>query len=175
MRAKLKQGASILAFFGLMIAFAGRGVGEDDPDMSDWHIKDVYNYLSEAGEDLSGEETRKYCQFLIDCQDPAHGTFSDKFDDYIYSVRAYYLLKRFGYEPKYRLAVIQQVGKDLHYGRVSDASDTIVSDTIDPEIFRQWLDRVRATYDAYTAGSLMGHFIHPHAMNLEKEGKSPED
>ncbi len=144
-------------------------------DTSKWHIKDIYNYLSEAGEDLFDKEIREYCQFIIDSQDPKRGTFADEFDEYIYSVKAYYLLKRFGYEPKYRMAVRQQVGKDLHYGRVSDDSDVIVTDTIDPKLFKQWLDRVRTTYDAYDAGSLMGHFIHPHAMNIERDGKKLED
>jgi len=150
--------------------------GGEDPgqDQTEWKIKEIYQYLTTLGDELSQEDVDRYCQFIVDCQDPERGTFADKHDDYIYSVKAYHLLKRFGYEPRYRLAVIQQVGKDLHYGQVSDQSDVIVSDTIAPKLFRQWLDRVRDTYDAYAAGSLMGHFIAPHVMNLEQAGEPLE-
>ncbi len=43
------------------------------------------------------------------------------------------------------------------------------------KVIGQWLNRVRANYNAYAAGSLIGHFIHPHAMNLALESKSVED
>ncbi len=169
------QGLLVPALAMAFLVSTPTWAGTPKVDTSEWHIKEIYNYLQEAGEDLYSEEIRRYCQFLIDSQDPERGTFSDKFGDYIYSVKAYYLLKRFGYEPQYPLAVLQQVGKDLHYGCVSDDSDVIVSETIAPERFRQWLDRVRATYDAYAAGSLIGHFIAPHVMNLKKAGKTIQD
>ena len=121
-------------------------------DGSDWNIKEVYQHLSVMGDELPKEEVARYCEFLIDCQEPEHGIFADKFENTIYSVKAHYLLKRFGYEPKHPLSVCQHVGKDLHYSKVDGQ---IISEQSDPKLFRKWLDKTRATYDAYAAGSLI--------------------
>jgi len=147
-------------------------VGAPPKDSSSWNIKEIYEYLSVMGAELSKEDVARYCKFLVDSQEPKRGIFVDKFGNTIYSVKAYYLLKQFGYEPKYPLSVCQHVGKDLHYCQVDGQ---IITEQSSPEVFRQWLDKTRATYDAYAAGSLMGHFITPHVMNLEKAGKKLED
>jgi len=41
--------------------------------------------------------------------------------------------------------------------------------------FRDWLDFIYKNYKGYPAGSIRGHFISPHVMNLKKQGKSPDD
>jgi hypothetical protein len=148
------------------------GVETPTKDTSDWNIKEIYQYLSVMGDELPKEEVARCCQFLINCQEPKRGIFVDKFENTVYSVKAYHLLKRFGYEPQYPLSVSQHVGKDLHYCQVDGQ---IVTEQSDPELFRKWLDKTRDTYDAYAAGSLIGHFIAPHVMNLEKAGKKLED
>jgi len=141
-------------------------------DNSEWKIQEIYGYLSVVGDDLGKEKVARYCQFLVDSQEPEHGIFADKFGKTIYSVKAFYLLKRFGYKPKYPLSVTQHIGKDLHYSMVDGE---MISEKSSPETFRKWLDKTRDSYDAYAAGSLMGHFIAPHVMNLEMAGKSIED
>ena len=136
-------------------------------DRSQWHIKDIYNYLGAMGDDLSPQKAAKYCQFIIDCQDPNTGNFVDRHGEFIYSVKAYYTLKRFGYEPKYPLSVCEPPYRNFTCEEVSEQ--------MSPEGFREWLDYIYNHFNAYGAGSLRGHLIHPHVMNLEKAGKAIED
>ena len=136
-------------------------------DPSTWKIKEVYSYLSAVGEDLSPEEAGVYCQFIIDCQDPQNGAFVDAEGGFIYSVKGYYLVKRFGYEPKYPLSVCEPPYRN-------ETSEE-VSEKMSVAGFREWLDHIYQEYDAYGAGSLRGHFIAPHVMNLQQAGKPVEN
>jgi hypothetical protein len=153
----LIQGASAWA--------AGNDPGQTNS--SKWHIKDIYKYLGATGDELSPEEAGKYCRFIIDCQDPNAGNFTDAYGEFVYSVKAYYTLKRFGYEPKYPLSVCEPPYRNF--------TSEEVREQMSVEGFREWLDYVYKNWDAYGAGSLRGHFIHPHVMNLEKAGKTIED
>ncbi len=171
-RPVLQQVVLLLAGAGLHgTAMLPADIHVPGPDSSQWDIRNVYNYLSTMGEELSDKDVSRYCRYLIDSQEPERGVFADRFGHTIYSVKAFYLLQRFGYTPRYPLSVCQHLGKDLHYCTVDDQ---IISESSDPELFRRWLDRVRDEYDAYAAGSLIGHFITPHVLNLKRSGRPLE-
>jgi len=94
---------AIVLFWDAVLA-----VAKPSADASRLHIQDIYNYLGTLGDELPKDEIAKYCRFLIDCQDPGTGNFHDKSGKGVYSVKAYYLLKQFGYEPRYPLGVCQE-------------------------------------------------------------------
>ena len=157
----------IIAFLLTACAVGRQDQAPKKTDTSNWKIKDVYAYLGAVGDELSQEKTAEYCQFMLDCQDPNSGNFSDKSGEFVYSVKAYYTLKRFGYTPKYPLSVCEPPYRNF--------TDEEVSEHMSVEGFREWLDYIYKNYDAYGAGSLRGHFIHPHVMNLKKAGKTIAD
>ena len=159
-------------FLALLCLASMAQAGSPGPDSTKWKIKEIYQYLTVMGDELPQEQLKRYCQFIVDCQEPERGIFVDKYGETIYSVKAYYLLKRFGYRPKFPLSVSQHLGKDLHYSLVDGE---VISERSSPDLFRKWLDKTRNTYDAYAAGSLMGHFIAPHVLNLEAAGRKIED
>ena len=151
-------------------AFCIADTAEYQADVSSWHIADIHKYCSTNMESLSDEERNRYASFFIECQDPETGNFVDSHGDAFYSVKVYYLLKRLGYEPKYPLGVCQQIGTDY-----CEVDGVPVTEYMTPEDFRRWLDKIHSKYDAYGAGSLFGHFINPHLINLEIEGKTADD
>lgn len=151
-------------------AFCIADTAEYQADVSKWHIADIYKYCSTNMESLSDAERNQYARFFMECQDPETGNFVDSYGDAFYSVKVYYLLKRLGYEPKYPLGVCQQVGTDY-----CEMDDVPVTEYMTPEDFKRWLDKIHSKYDAYSAGSLFGHFINPHLINLEIEGKTVDD
>lgn len=146
------------------------GAGEHQMETSKWHIADIYKYCSTNMESFSDKEKEQYANFLRECQDSENGNFIDSHGDAYYSVKVYHLLKRLGYEPKYPLGVCQQVGTAY-----CEVNGVPVTENMRSEDFRRWLDKVHKNYDAYGAGSLFGHFITPHIMNLQKAGKTVED
>ena len=139
-------------------------------DRSEWSIHDIYAYLGAMRDELSKEEIDQYCQFLVASQDPQTGNFVDKHGGVVYSVKAYSLLKSFGYEPKYPLAVCS--GTNDAWGQIDGKP---VTEHLSPEEFRKWLDQCYRMEDAYSAGSSFGHFITPHVINLKRAGKKLED
>ena len=161
-----------LILIASLLALPSRAVEAPAKENSEWNIHEIYNYLQVMGDELQEPELSGYCQFIVNCQELERGIFVDKFENTIYSVKAFHLLKRFDYKPKYPLSVCQHVGKDLHCCLVEGQ---IISEQSDPELFRKWLDKTRDTYNAYAAGSLIGHFIAPHVVNLEMAGKQLEE
>ena len=77
------------------------GAEKLEADTSDWHIKDVCQYLGAMRDELSEEDVARYCRSMIDCQDPKTGNFVDKHGEFVYSAKAYHTLESHGYEPKY--------------------------------------------------------------------------
>ena len=119
----------------------------------DWNIQEVYNFLGTLGDELSKEEIDEYCRFIINCQDPETGNFKDTSGKAIYSVKAFYRLRQFGYEAKYPLGVCS--GTDEDWGQIEGKP---VTEYLSPEEFRKWLEKIYVIEDAYAAGSSIGHF-----------------
>jgi len=163
-----------MIFFALVFsgnAFCVADSGKSEVDMSKWHIADIYKYCTtNIDENTSDEEKERYARFFIECQDAKTGNFIDAYGDTYYSVKVYHVLKRLGYQPKYPLGVCQQAGEDY-----CEINGIEVTEQMPPGDFRRWLDKIRDNCGAYSAGSLFGHFITPHVMNLEKAGKSVDD
>jgi len=135
-------------------------------DRNKWKIKDIYEYLKTNGDKMPPKEANAYAQFIVDCQDPKTGNFVDSCGEVIYSVKAYQLVRCFGLEPKYPLSVCEPTYRcEL---------DEEVSESMSVEGFRKWLDHIYKNYNAYSAGSLRGHFMEPHVFNLRNAGKPLE-
>jgi len=146
------------------------GAEQPQTDAGTWHIADIFEYCKVNMGDLSGQEKNRYARVLMQCQDPETRNFVDSYGDAYYSVKVYHLLKGLGHAPKYPLGVCQQTGTDY-----CEVGGVPVTENMTPEDFQRWLDKIYNNYDAYSAGSLFGHFITPHLMNLEKSGKTVDD
>jgi len=115
---------------------------------------------------LPEDERVRYAAFIRECQEPGHGLFVDRHGTCVYSAKACAMLKKLdGSRPKYRLAVCNDPSR----------TSSGVSESMGAAAFRDWLDRVRAEEHAYGAGSLIGHFIHPHCLNCRDRGESVRD
>jgi len=132
---------------------------------SSWHIEEVYNYCTACLDMLTPQEKKRYAEYLISCQDPKYGAFMDKYGGMIYSVKARSLLAALGdYKPRYPLAVCDPT-----------LFPEGVSEQMGGAAFYKWIDRVFHEWDPYGAGSIVGHFLAPHCINLRERGGNIED
>lgn len=157
----------VATLFAIIAVVRTASAQQPKDDASQWRVKDLYNYLSAAGEDLSESDISRYCSFIRDSQDPMTGSFEDSHGTFVYSVKADALLQHFGFKSKYPLAVCEPPYRN-------ETSEE-VSERMSIAGFREWLDHLYQKWDAYGAGSLRGHFIMPHCINLKRAGKPVDD
>jgi hypothetical protein len=137
------------------------------PDRTTWRLKDVYRFCRESDPAaLSPGERVAYADFIAGCQDPENGLFVDRFGTSVYSHKALVVLKQLdGRSPRFPLGVCNDPS------RIDDG----VSETMGLPAFRAWMERVYRENDFYSAGSLFGHFIEPHCVNLRAAGRTPPE
>ncbi len=129
-------------------------------DTGNWRFIDIIDYCRAHAGSMTPQEKKKYAEYIIGCQDPETGLFVGRFGTNEYSVKVYWILQTLGYKPKYPLAVCNN----------PETKDD-VSETMSRADFRKWMERMYETYDFYSCGSEIGHFIHPHCINLQNAGK----
>jgi len=165
----MKNRQTIFLMIGLalvLLSTSATGAKKQKLDTSKWDIREIYEHLNVNGDKMPAEEAKMYAQFIVDSQKPDTGDFMDSSGNTVGSVKAYHLVGRFGLKPKYPLSVSGQRAR--HEAGVEVSEGMSVAD------FRKWLEYVYKKYNAYSAGSLRGHFMEPHVFNLRIAGKPLE-